>query len=68
MSGGIFSFAFVVLLTHQLHDAAPLSHTPQVLPYEAIACKQCSAVLNPYARVDFYSKVLFWPCELSSEV
>lgn len=32
----------------------------QVLPYEPIPCKQCSAVLNPYARVDFYSKV--WIC------
>ncbi|KAF5842832.1 COP-II coat subunit [Dunaliella salina] len=34
--------------------------TMPVLPYEAISCKQCSAVLNPYARVDFYSKV--WIC------
>lgn len=32
----------------------------QTLPYEPIPCKQCSAVLNPYARVDFYSKV--WIC------
>jgi hypothetical protein len=29
----------------------------QVLPYEPILCKQCTAVLNPYARVDYYSKV-----------
>ncbi|MEW5313173.1 MAG: hypothetical protein WDW38_004762 [Sanguina aurantia] len=31
-----------------------------VLPYQPIPCKQCSAVLNPYARVDYYSKV--WIC------
>lgn len=29
----------------------------QVLPYEPIPCKQCTALLNPYARVDYYSKV-----------
>eukprot|EP00798_Chlamydomonas_sp_ICE-L_P005189 gene5189-18413_t len=31
-----------------------------VLPYEPIPCKQCNAILSPYARVDFYSKV--WIC------
>lgn len=31
-----------------------------VLPYEPIPCKQCTALLNPYARVDYYSKV--WIC------
>lgn len=31
-----------------------------VLPYEPIPCKQCMAILNPYAQVDFYSKV--WIC------
>lgn len=35
-------------------------HASQVLPYEPIPCKQCNAILNPYARVDFYSKV--WIC------
>lgn len=34
----------------------------QVLPYEPVLCKQCSAILNPYARVDYYSKV--WTCPL----
>ncbi|KAG2499921.1 hypothetical protein HYH03_002208 [Edaphochlamys debaryana] len=34
--------------------------TMPVLSYEPIPCKQCSAILNPYARVDFYSKV--WIC------
>ena len=30
------------------------------MQYEPIPCKQCSAILNFYARVDFYSKV--WMC------
>ncbi|KAL6762935.1 hypothetical protein V8C86DRAFT_2509254 [Haematococcus lacustris] len=34
----------------------------QVLPYEPVMCKQCTAVLNPYARVDYYSKV--WICPM----
>mmetsp|Transcript_16153 Transcript_16153/g.34976 ORF Transcript_16153/g.34976 Transcript_16153/m.34976 type:complete len:765 (-) Transcript_16153:369-2663(-) len=33
-----------------------------VLPYEPIPCKQCGAMLNPYARVDYYSKV--WTCPM----
>eukprot|EP00232_Nephroselmis_pyriformis_P024847 CAMPEP_0182870918 /NCGR_PEP_ID=MMETSP0034_2-20130328/10817_1 /TAXON_ID=156128 /ORGANISM="Nephroselmis pyriformis, Strain CCMP717" /LENGTH=212 /DNA_ID=CAMNT_0025003435 /DNA_START=155 /DNA_END=791 /DNA_ORIENTATION=- len=32
-----------------------------VLPYEPVACKQCSAVLNPYARVDYAGKI--WICQ-----
>jgi protein transport protein SEC23 len=39
---------------------AYLALTSQVLPYEPIPCKQCSAILNPYATVDFTSKV--WTC------
>lgn len=31
-----------------------------VLQYEPIPCKQCGAMLNPYSRVDFYSKL--WVC------
>ncbi|XRA99090.1 protein transport protein Sec23 [Pycnococcus provasolii] len=31
-----------------------------VLPYDPIACKNCGAVLNPYARVDFHGKI--WIC------
>ncbi|KAG1675309.1 hypothetical protein FOA52_015983 [Chlamydomonas sp. UWO 241] len=33
-----------------------------VLPYEPVQCKHCSGILNPYARVDFGSKV--WSCPL----
>ena len=40
----------------------PLCDSIQVLPYEPIPCKQCGAVLNPYAAVDFHSKV--WSCPL----
>lgn len=32
----------------------------QVLPYEPVPCKQCGAVLNPYASVDYYGKM--WIC------
>lgn len=31
-------------------------HVAQVLPYEPVPCKHCTAILNPYARVDFNSK------------
>ncbi|XP_050216521.1 protein transport protein SEC23 G [Mercurialis annua] len=31
-----------------------------ILPYEPLTCSRCSAVLNPYARVDYQSRV--WVC------
>ena len=33
----------------------PLRPMPEmpVMPYEPVRCKGCTAVLNPYARVDF---------------
>lgn len=31
-----------------------------MVPYEPVPCKQCGAVLNPYASVDYYAKV--WIC------
>ncbi len=34
----------------------------QVVKYEPVPCKQCNGILNPYARVDFFSKV--WTCPL----
>ena len=37
-----------------------------VLPYEPVACKQCSAVLNPYARVDYAGKI--WICQFCFNV
>lgn len=37
-----------------------LANTQTALPYEPIPCKQCGAILNPFASVDFYSKV--WSC------
>eukprot|EP00897_Mesotaenium_endlicherianum_P006752 jgi/Mesen1/6104/ME000310S05206 len=32
----------------------------QVCPYDAVRCKICRAVLNPYARIDFGGKI--WIC------
>ncbi|KAG9446023.1 hypothetical protein H6P81_012151 [Aristolochia fimbriata] len=41
---------------------SPIRHSPEltVLPYLALRCKTCVAVLNPYARVDFTVKI--WIC------
>lgn len=35
-------------------------HAAQLAEYEPILCKACASVLNPYARVDFRSKL--WTC------
>lgn len=41
---------------------APLRPHPDIptLPYAPLRCKTCSAVLNPFARVDFTAKI--WIC------
>lgn len=31
-----------------------------ILPYDPLTCNQCAAVLNPYARVDYQSRI--WIC------
>ncbi|WCJ23920.1 Sec23/Sec24 protein transport family protein [Euphorbia peplus] len=31
-----------------------------ILPYEPLTCTRCSAILNPYARVDYQSRI--WGC------
>jgi len=42
-------------------EAAPApAPRAQVAEYEPILCKACASVLNPYARVDFRSKL--WTC------
>ncbi|XP_062014972.1 protein transport protein SEC23 G [Rosa rugosa] len=33
-----------------------------LLPYDPVTCSQCGAVLNPYARVDYTSRI--WFCSL----
>lgn len=40
----------------------PLMHFNElpVLPYDPLICTQCGAVLNPYARVDYQSRI--WVC------
>ncbi len=42
----------------------PLKETTDLhtLPYEPVQCKKCSGILNPYARVDYRSKV--WVCPI----
>eukprot|EP01045_Picozoa_sp_COSAG04_P023177 COSAG04_NODE_2716_length_3693_cov_2.258208_2_plen_87_part_00 len=42
----------------------PLKETTDLhtLPYEPVTCKKCSGILNPYARVDYRSKV--WVCPI----
>lgn len=37
-----------------------LARLPALLPYEPVACKTCSCILNPYARVDVRSQQ--WAC------
>ncbi|KAJ7979943.1 Protein transport protein SEC23 [Quillaja saponaria] len=32
-----------------------------VLPYDPLICTQCGAVLNPYARVDYQSRIWYCP-------
>ncbi|KAL5542108.1 hypothetical protein UlMin_009818 [Ulmus minor] len=41
----------------------PLMQQPElpILPYEPILCSQCGAVLNPYARVQYTSRIWFCP-------
>jgi len=41
-------------------SSAPRPRGAQVAEYEPILCKACASVLNPYARVDFRSKL--WTC------
>ncbi|KAK4361661.1 hypothetical protein RND71_020613 [Anisodus tanguticus] len=40
----------------------PLMHFNElpILPYDPLICSQCGAVLNPYARVDYQSRI--WVC------
>mmetsp|Transcript_10397 Transcript_10397/g.29602 ORF Transcript_10397/g.29602 Transcript_10397/m.29602 type:complete len:756 (+) Transcript_10397:156-2423(+) len=49
----VIPFAAIVSPTKQLSNL-------MVVPYEPVPCKSCGAVLNPYARVDFGSKI--WVC------
>lgn len=41
----------------------PLMQQPElpILPYEPVLCSQCGAVLNPYARVQYSSRIWFCP-------
>jgi len=39
-----------------------LSLSPQVVQYDPVPCKQCGAILNPYAAVDFGARA--WACAL----
>eukprot|EP01026_Neomeris_dumetosa_P025585 TRINITY_DN2104_c0_g2_i4.p1 TRINITY_DN2104_c0_g2~~TRINITY_DN2104_c0_g2_i4.p1 ORF type:complete len:1015 (-),score=160.46 TRINITY_DN2104_c0_g2_i4:299-3193(-) len=45
-------------------DVEALKHMPQIqlASYEPLRCTQCSAVLIPYARVDYAAKMWICPC------
>ncbi|GAQ79816.1 Sec23 protein transport family protein [Klebsormidium nitens] len=49
----VVPFGVIVTPLHKL-EGMP------VLPYEPVTCKGCSAVLNPYCRVDFQARI--WVC------
>ncbi|XP_051130176.1 protein transport protein sec23 [Andrographis paniculata] len=51
--------SLVVPLSIMCTPLTPFTELP-ILPYEPICCSQCAAVLNPYSRVDYASKI--WVC------
>ena len=53
----VVPFGAIVTPTKNIsHDVVPR------VPYEPVRCKGCGGVLNPYARVDFASKI--WVCAM----
>ncbi|PIN08841.1 Vesicle coat complex COPII, subunit SEC23 [Handroanthus impetiginosus] len=51
--------SLVVPLSIMCTPLTPFNELP-ILPYEPLNCSQCAAVLNPYSRVDYTSKI--WIC------
>ncbi|KAI3469684.1 hypothetical protein Pfo_026347 [Paulownia fortunei] len=51
--------SLVVPISIMCTPLMPFSELP-ILPYEPLNCSQCAAVLNPYSRVDYTSKI--WAC------
>ncbi|XP_073046884.1 protein transport protein SEC23 G-like [Primulina eburnea] len=51
--------SLVVPLSVMCTPLMPFSELP-ILPYEPLNCSQCAAVLNPYSRVDYVSRI--WTC------
>lgn len=51
--------SLVVPLSIMSTPLTPFTDLP-ILPYDPINCSQCAAVLNPYSRVDYTSKI--WIC------
>ncbi|KAG8370330.1 hypothetical protein BUALT_Bualt14G0105600 [Buddleja alternifolia] len=51
--------SLVVPLSIMCTPLTPFSELP-ILPYEPLYCSQCGAVLSPYSRVDYASKI--WVC------
>ncbi|KAJ0092770.1 hypothetical protein Patl1_25247 [Pistacia atlantica] len=43
-----------------LHTPLMQSSDIPILPYDPVICSKCGAVLNPYARVDYASRI--WSC------
>lgn len=51
--------SLVVPLSIMCTPLTPFTELP-ILPYEPLSCSQCAAILNPYSRVDYTSKI--WVC------
>ncbi|KAL6519958.1 Protein transport protein S23 G [Orobanche minor] len=51
--------SLVVPLSIMSTPLMPFNELP-ILPYESLNCSGCGAVLNPYSRVDYASKI--WAC------
>jgi protein transport protein SEC23 len=45
-----------------LYSPAKQTSQLQVVEYDPVPCKQCGAVLNPYAQADYHAKM--WACPL----
>lgn len=54
------SSALIVPLSVMCTPLMQSSELP-ILPYDPLLCSQCGAVLNPYARVDYTSRIWYCP-------
>ncbi|KAL4200041.1 hypothetical protein AMTRI_Chr03g54420 [Amborella trichopoda] len=52
--------SLVIPLSIMCTPLMQLQDTP-LLPYHPLACKQCRAILNPYARVEYQTRVWYCP-------
>ncbi|KAK3190203.1 hypothetical protein Dsin_029764 [Dipteronia sinensis] len=52
--------ASLIIPLSLLHTPLMQSSEIPILPYDPLICSKCGAVLNPYARVDYTSRI--WSC------